>query len=229
MMYAKPSIKPKKPERFKIELKNTDEIMTNVQDWMEAERFTEIHIEREEDVSILWGQRYRMRHRSLMEYIAVLSYQDMYSEEKEAKILDSIFRKAVQSTHRGPRVNLQIISINCIKNRQAALTKVLYRPTRGFTNFIVHCGYVGQEQSFRIQAIDTMLLNNTGVLRKMRKRILAMFEGKLTPVAGENKRSLVRLLFMSACAQQTNGGFRKTGTFLGPEYGRCSAPPVRGF
>ena len=55
MMYAKPSIKPKKPERFKIELKNTDEIMTNVQDWMEAERFTEIHIEREEDVSILWG------------------------------------------------------------------------------------------------------------------------------------------------------------------------------
>ena len=83
---------------------------------------------------------------------------------------------------RSPRVNLQIISINCIKNRQAALTKMLYRPTRGFTNFIVHCGYVGQEQSFRIQAIDTMLLNNTGVLRKMRKRILAMFEGKLMPV-----------------------------------------------
>ena len=54
-------------------------------------------------------------------------------------------------------------------------------------DLMVHCGYVEQEHSFRIQAIDTMLINNTGVLREMRKRVLAMFEGKLTPVEEKQK------------------------------------------
>ena len=190
VVYAKPSIKSKKPERFRTELKNAMEVMTDVQTWMEEERFTEIHMEQEENVSILWGQRYRMRHGSLVEYIAVLSYQDSYSEEKEMKILDDIFQKAVQNTHRESReswVNTQIISINCIKNRQSTLTKMLYRPAVGFTNLMVHCGYVEQEKSFRIQVIDTMPLNNTSVLRKMRKRVLSIFAGKLTPVQETQK------------------------------------------
>ncbi|MFQ7282230.1 MAG: hypothetical protein ACLRP7_08055, partial [Christensenellales bacterium] len=162
-------------------------VTAQVKAWMEAERFNEMHTEQEGEVTVFWGHRYRRSSYTLVEYVAVLSYAGAYSEEVEMAVLEGIFQKVLEHTKRGPRVNLQIISINCIKNRQSALTKVLYRPAAGSMDLMVHCGYVEQEHSFRIQAIDTMLINNTGVLRKMRKRVLAMFEGKLTPIQEKQK------------------------------------------
>ena len=187
LLVARPKQKPMKPERFTTVMANAEEVTAQVKAWMEAERFNEMHTEQEGEVTVFWGQRYRRASYTLVEYVAVLSYAGAYSEEVEMAILEGIFQKVLEHTKRGPRGNLQIISINCIKNRQSALTKVLYRPAAGSMDLMVHCGYVEQEQSFRIQAIDTMLINNTGVLRKMRKRILAMFEGKLTPVEEKQK------------------------------------------
>ena len=187
MLTARPKQKPMKPERYTTAMANAEEVTAQVKAWMEAERFNEMHTEQEGEVTVFWGHRYRRSSYTLVEYVAVLSYAGAYSEEVEMAVLEGIFQKVLEHTKRGPRVNLQIISIHCIKNRQSALTKVLYRPAAGSMDLMVHCGYVEQEHSFRIQAIDTMLINNTGVLRKMRKRVLAMFEGKLTPVEEKQK------------------------------------------
>ena len=115
----------------------------------------------------------------MLEYVAVLCYQGAYSENVEMEILERIFHQSLEETNRGPRVNMQIISINCVKKRQSALTKALYQSTTGAMDLMLHCGYVEQEKSFRIQAIDNFLLSNQKGLKKLRKRVLAIFEGKL--------------------------------------------------
>ena len=182
LLVNKPEPKPIKPERFTTGLENAQAVMADVQAWMEAERFTEIHTEQEKEVDILWGQRFSRAKYTLVEYVAVLSYQGAYSEEVEMRILERIFHQALENTNRGPRVNMQIISINCVKKRQSALTKALYQSATGAMDLMLHCGYVEQEKSFRIQAIDKFLLSNQKGLKKLRKRVLAMFEGKLNAV-----------------------------------------------
>lgn len=67
----------------------------------------------------------------MLEYVAVLCYQGAYSENVEMEILERIFHQSLEETNRGPRVNMQIISINCVKKRQSALTKALYQSTTG--------------------------------------------------------------------------------------------------
>lgn len=181
---------PHTPERLESSLESTEEVWQCAQAWMEAGSFTEIHEEQRDGVALLWGQRYRRIRYSVMEIVAVMRHEGAYSEEKEWEIVGSLIKKTLENTNRTKtrKVNGKIWVIDCIEKRQASLTKALSQQAQGEMDLLLRCGYVERDQSFRIQFISKDPFNNQSMLKKMRKSVLKMFEGKLTPIQEEKKK-----------------------------------------
>lgn len=177
------------PERFDSCLESTADIIACCKAWMEENKYSRTAHDEIQGCRVYWGYRYRKHNAYIAELLVVIEYGE-YTEKQEIDLLEEIYNRMLGEIKKNPLyLNSKTIVVNCIPNRQSALTKALYKQAEvGLESILVlRCGYTQQEKSFRIQVIDTMPLNNTSVLRKMRKRVLSIFAGKLTPVQETQK------------------------------------------
>ena len=92
----------------------------------------------------------------------VIEYGE-YTEKQEIDLLEEIYNRMLGEIKKNPLyLNSKTIVVNCIPNRQSALTKALYKQAEvGLESILVlRCGYTQKDRSFRMQRIWDSPFNN---------------------------------------------------------------------
>ena len=177
------------PERFDSCLESTADVIACCKAWMEENKYSRTAHDEIQGCRVYWGYRYRKHNAYIAELLVVIEYGE-YTEKQEIDLLEEIYNRMLGEIKKNPLyLNSKTIVVNCIPNRQSALTKALYKQAEvGLESILVlRRGYTQQDKSFRMQRIWDSPFNNQRMLKKTRKQVLSIFAGKLTPVQETQK------------------------------------------